>query len=73
VFKGEKGPIQDIVALNAAAGLSAYELSKLKSIDQFNLMESLAKNYSLAHEAMQDGRALAKLKQWVELSQSFGE
>jgi anthranilate phosphoribosyltransferase len=72
-FKGEKGPIQDIVALNAAAGMTAYELSKLKSIDQFNLMESLAKNYSLADEAMHDGRALAKLNQWVELSQSFGE
>ena len=72
-FKGEKGPIQDIVALNAAAGMTAYELSKLKSIDQFNLTDSLAKNYSLAHEAMHDGRALAKLNHWVELSQSFGE
>jgi anthranilate phosphoribosyltransferase len=72
-FKGEKGPIQDIVALNAAAGMTAYELSKLDSIDQFNLLDSLAKNYSLAHEVMQDGRALAKLNQWVELSKSFGE
>ena len=72
-FAGEKAPIQDIVALNAAAGITAYELSQLSSIDEFNLNESLAKNYATAHLAMEDGRALAKLNQWVQLSQSFGE
>jgi anthranilate phosphoribosyltransferase len=72
-FAGEKAPIQDIVALNAAAGITAYELSKLPSIDQFNLNDSLAENYATAHLAMEDGRALAKLNQWIELSQSFGE
>ena len=72
-FAGDKEPIQDIVALNAAAGITAYELSKLSSIDQFNLKGSLAKNFATAHLAMNDGRALAKLNQWVELSQSFGE
>ena len=72
-FSGDKAPIQDIVALNAAAGITAYELSKLASLDQFNLEDSLAKNYALALSAMNDGRALAKMNQWVHLSQSFGE
>ena len=72
-FSGDKAPIQDIVALNAAAGLTAYELSKLTSLDQFNLEDSLAKNYSKALTAMNDGRALEKMNQWVRLSQSFGE
>jgi anthranilate phosphoribosyltransferase len=72
-FAGDKAPIQDIVALNAAAGITAYELSKLSSMDEFNLNESLAKNFAVAHLTMNDGRALAKLNQWVELSQSFGE
>ncbi len=72
-FSGDKGPIQDIVALNAAAGITAYELSKLASLDQFSLLDSLARNYSNALSAMNDGRALAKMHQWVQLSQSFGE
>ena len=72
-YAGEKAPIRDIVALNAAAGITAYELGKLSSADQFNLNESLAKNFATAHLAMEDGRALAKLNQWVELTQSFGE
>lgn len=72
-FSGDKAPIQDIVALNAAAGITAYELSKLDSLDLFNLEESLSRNYADALSAMHDGRALAKMKQWVHLSQSFGE
>jgi anthranilate phosphoribosyltransferase len=72
-FSGDKSAIQDIVALNAAAGITAYELSKLSSIDQFKLEESLAKNYTNAKNAMNDGRVLAKMNQWVQLSQSFGE
>lgn len=72
-FSGDKAPIQGIVALNAAAGITAYELSKLTSLDEFNLEDSLAKNYESALSAMNDGRALAKMNQWVQLSQSFGE
>jgi anthranilate phosphoribosyltransferase len=72
-YAGERSQIQDIVALNAAAGISAYELSQMSSMDQFDLKNSLAKNFAIAREAILDGRALAKLNQWVELSQSAGE
>jgi anthranilate phosphoribosyltransferase len=70
---GDKDAIRDIVALNAAAGMTAYEIAKMTSLDQFNLNDSLAKNFALAIGAIEDGKALAKLNQWVEKSQSFGD
>jgi anthranilate phosphoribosyltransferase len=72
-FMGDKDAIRDIVALNAAAGISAYELAKMTSADQFNLKDSLAKNFAVAIDAIENGKALAKLNQWVEKSESFGE
>jgi anthranilate phosphoribosyltransferase len=72
-FVGEKAAIQDIVALNASAGITAYQMSKLRSVDDFDLKDSLAKNFAVANEAMIDGRALAKLNQWVEKTQTIGE
>jgi hypothetical protein len=33
----------------------------------------LAKNFAVAINAIENGKALAKLNQWVEKSQSFGE
>jgi len=72
-FKGDRQAIQDIVALNAAAGMASYELSKLSDISEFNLLRSLEKNYDVAKLAITDGTALAKLNQWVDLSKSAGE
>ena len=72
-FMGDKDAIRDIVALNAAAGISAYELANMTSADQFNLNDSLAKNFAFAIDAIENGKALAKLNQWVEKSRSFGE
>jgi anthranilate phosphoribosyltransferase len=72
-FQGDRQAIQDIVALNAAAGMTAYQLSQMSSIDGFDLMNSMKKNLAEAKEAIHDGRALAKLNQWVSLSKSFGE
>jgi anthranilate phosphoribosyltransferase len=72
-FKGDRQAIQDIVALNAAAGITAYELNKMSNISEFNLVGSLKKNYDLAKQSITDGTALAKLNQWVELSKFAGE
>jgi anthranilate phosphoribosyltransferase len=72
-FKGDRQAIQDIVALNAAAGMASYELSKLSDISEFNLLGSLERNYDLAKLAITDGTVLAKLNQWVDLSKSAGE
>ena len=72
-FKGDRQAIQNIVALNASAGMTAYELNKIDSISDFDLLGSLKKHYLQAQEAINDGSALAKLNQWVDLSKSAGE
>ena len=72
-FKGDRHAIQDIVALNASAGMTAYELNKISNISEFDLLGSLQKHYLQAKEAINDGTALAKLNQWVDLSKSAGE
>jgi anthranilate phosphoribosyltransferase len=71
--QGDRSAIQDIVALNAAAGMAAYDLSKMGSLDDFNLIESLAHRYKDATAAIDQGKALAKLNQWVLATQQFGE
>jgi anthranilate phosphoribosyltransferase len=72
-FKGDRNAIQDIVALNASAGMTAYELNKTSNISEFDLLGSLKIHYLQAQEAINDGTALAKLNQWVDLSKSAGE
>jgi anthranilate phosphoribosyltransferase len=72
-YVGEKTAIQDIVALNAAAGMTAYELSQLNSSDDFDLKDALAQNFAIARDAIADGRALAKLNKWVEMTQTIGD
>lgn len=72
-FKGDSQAIQNIVALNASAGMAAYELNKVANIFDFDLLGSLKNHYLQAQEAINDGTALAKLNQWVELSKNSGE
>jgi len=61
VLKGEKGPRCNVVLLNAAAGLVAGDLSA-------NLTEGV----KLAQQTIDSGRALQKLEEFIECSQSFG-
>jgi anthranilate phosphoribosyltransferase len=68
---GEQSAIRDIVALNAAAGITAYALAKGNS--GFDLISELAKAFAMCHSAIDDGRAIAKLNEWVSVSQMTGE
>lgn len=68
---GEQAAILDIVALNAAAGIASYELGK--SAGTFDLNYELAKAFNIARSAVQDGRAIAKLNEWVSATQNAGE
>ena len=70
---GEQIAVRDIVALNAAAGMLAYELSKIDSLEGFDLNSRLSKHFQEAIAAINDGRAFAKLNEWVSASQSAGE
>jgi anthranilate phosphoribosyltransferase len=64
------GPIVDIVRLNAAAGVVAYELAK----DASKLDEPLVERFDFAlqrvTEALADGRGEAKLSAWMSATQS---
>ena len=63
---GEQGPVRDIVLLNAAAGIVAYELSHDASLTQVPIVERLRTAYAVAERAVDDGRATAKLDAWVQ-------
>jgi anthranilate phosphoribosyltransferase len=60
ILKGDPGPQRDVVLLNAAAGLVAGDLSA-----------RLEQGLELASDAIDSGRALAKLEKLVELSRSL--
>ena len=68
---GEQHSIRDIVALNAAAGIAAYELSK--STSGFDLNAELKKAFDLCTETIANGKAIAKLEAWVSATQDTGE
>jgi anthranilate phosphoribosyltransferase len=60
VLLGEKGPLRDVVLLNAAAALVAADIAK-----------DLPDGVQRAAEAIDSGAASARLKAFVELSASF--
>lgn len=65
VLAGEKGPVRDIVLLNAAGGLAAYELSQNPELLQEPIIDRLAVQLARAASAIDSGAASAKLEQWV--------
>ncbi|WP_309066315.1 anthranilate phosphoribosyltransferase [Microbacterium sp.] len=68
-LSGEKGAVRDIVLLNAAAGIVAYELSHDAMLTQVPIVERLKDAFHRAAVAVDDGRASAKLDEWVRVTQ----
>ena len=65
VLGGEKGAVRDIVLLNAAAGLVAYRLAEDPAQMQVSILDRFAAQLEVAREALDSGKAAAKLEQWV--------
>lgn len=65
VLAGEKGPVRDIVALNAAAALVAFEGAPPAE----DLTEALRAAHTRALEAIDSGRTTALLDRWSALTQ----
>jgi anthranilate phosphoribosyltransferase len=65
VLAGEPGPVRDIVLLNAAAGISAFELAKDPDLNRVPIVERLALSMETAAAAVDSGRAASKLNEWV--------
>lgn len=65
VFAGEAGPIRDIVLLNAAAGLVAFDLAKEPAEVQKSIVGRFREKLAIAAEAIDSGAAERKLDEWV--------
>ncbi len=65
VLAGERGPVRDIVLLNAAAGLVAWDLAQDPSLVDEDIRDRFRARMASAAEVIDDGSAAAKLEAWV--------
>jgi len=65
VLSGESGPVRDIVLLNSAAGIVAYELFRNAAQVQRPIVERLAEGVARAAATIDSGAAAAKLDAWA--------
>ena len=70
VFAGERGAVRDIVVLNAAAGLVAFELAKDPSQFQRAILDRFRDKMAVAEEAIDSGAAARKLEQWISATKA---
>ncbi|WP_382305985.1 anthranilate phosphoribosyltransferase [Herbiconiux sp. UC225_62] len=69
VMGGESGPVRDMVVLNAAAGLVAFELVSDPSEVDRGIVERLAEKMAIAAAAIDSGAASNKLDAWIAATQ----
>lgn len=65
VLAGQDGPVRDIVLLNAAAGLVAFELARDPATVQTSILERFTSGMASAAAAIDSGAARDKLDEWV--------
>jgi anthranilate phosphoribosyltransferase len=65
VLAGESGPVRDIVLLNAAAGIVAWELLQDPDQQRLPIPRRLAAGIERAEAAVDSGQASAKLDAWI--------
>lgn len=65
VLAGTTGPVRDIVLLNAAAGLAAFELAGDPELVRESIVDRLAATMATAASVVDSGAAAAKLEQWA--------
>jgi anthranilate phosphoribosyltransferase len=69
-FAGKMGPVRDIVLLNAAAGMAAFDLIDHPESSNTHIVERLARGMARAAEAIDSGAAADKLAAWALATQS---
>lgn len=62
--------VREIVALNAAGGLVAYRLAKNPAQADVSIVERFRDALEEVTSALDDGRAAAKLQQWIQTTQN---
>jgi anthranilate phosphoribosyltransferase len=66
VLRGEGGPVRDIVLLNAAAGLVAFDLASDPEQGRRPIIERLREKMAVAARTIDSGAATATLDAWAE-------
>ena len=66
VLRGELGPVRDIVLLNAAAGLVAFDLASDPEQGRRSIVERLREKMAVAARTIDSGAATATLDAWAE-------
>ncbi|MBX3195956.1 MAG: anthranilate phosphoribosyltransferase [Microbacteriaceae bacterium] len=72
VLAGEEGPVRDIVLLNAAAGLVAWDLAHDAALADQDIRARFRTGISRAAEAIDSGAATAKLDAWAAAAGGAG-
>lgn len=67
---GEGGPVRDIVVLNAAAGLVAWDLARDADRVRSDIRERFRRRMTDAEAAIDSGAASATLERWVAASRA---
>ena len=67
---GETGAVRDIVLLNAAAGLVAYDIASSPESVERPLLTRLREKMEIAADAIDSGAATEKLELWVRATQA---
>jgi anthranilate phosphoribosyltransferase len=70
VLAGQTGPVRDIVLLNAAAGLVAFDLAKDPAQLQVPILDRFRAKIALAADTIDSGAAIAKLDAWAAATNS---
>lgn len=65
ILRGGRGPVRDIVVLNAAAGLVSFELAKDPTQFQRAILDRFRDKMAVAEEAIDSGAAGRKLEEWI--------
>lgn len=69
VLSGATGAVRDIVSLNAAAGMTAFELAIEPETGKSSLSERLRKNLHRAYATIDSGAAESTLNEWITATQ----
>jgi anthranilate phosphoribosyltransferase len=70
VLAGEAGAVRDIVVLNAAAGLVAFDLAEHPEAISVPIVDRLAEKIAVAASVVDSGAAARKLDQWVSATKA---
>lgn len=66
---GRLSAIADIVALNAAAGMAAYQIATGRDANAAGVQDLIARNYHDAKSTLASGKALTKFEDWSAATQ----